>query len=85
MEKPERDEHYEENFDSLLWKLIKQQADNRDISYVQAAGEVLPKYQQGIRYRDTEFENTVKRKREKELAELIDGHKQREGKSKEVQ
>ena len=49
------DEHYEEKFEFPLWKLIKQQAEEKDISYVTAVGEVLPEYVKTIRYRDKEF------------------------------
>lgn len=66
----ERDKHYEEKFEFPLWKLIKQRAEEKDISYVQAAGEVLPEFEKGIRYRDAEFEDAVIQKRQKELAEL---------------
>ncbi len=66
------DEHYEEKFEFPLWKLIKQRAEEKDISYVQASGEVLPEYEKGIRYRDKEFEDAEIGKRQKELAELAE-------------
>ncbi len=65
-------EHYEERFEFPLWKLIKQRAEEKDISYLQAAREMLPEYQKGIRYRDDEFESAEIDKREKELAELAE-------------
>ena len=67
-----RDEngHYETKFEYPLWKLIKQRAEEKDISYLQAAGEVLPEYEKGIRYRDKEFEDSCIQARQKELAEL---------------
>ena len=74
------DEHYEEKFEFPLWKLIKQRAEEKDISYVAAAGEVVPEYVKTIRYRDEEFENAEREKRRKELAELAE-RKQREGKT----
>ena len=66
------DEHYEEKFEFPLWKIIKQRAEEKDISYVQASGEVLPEYEKGIRYRDKEFEDAEIGKRQKELAELAE-------------
>ena len=66
------DEHYEEKFEFPLWKLIKQRAEEKDISYVEASGEVLPEYEKGIRYRDKEFEDAEIGKRQKELAELAE-------------
>lgn len=70
MAKSTADEHYEEKFEFPLWKLIKQRAEEKDISYVAAAGEVLPEYEKGIRYRDTAFEEAEIQKRQKELTEL---------------
>jgi len=64
-----RDEHYEKEFEFPLWKLIQQCAEERDISYVQACGEVLPEYEKGIRYRDEEFENAEIGARRKEMQE----------------
>ena len=70
MGKNTADDHYEEKFEFPLWKLIKQRAEEKDISYLQASKEVLPEYQKGIRYRDEEFEKAEIGKRQKELAEL---------------
>ena len=62
--------HYESKFEFPLWKIIKQHAQKRDISYQQASLEVLPEYEKGIRYRDTAYEEEVISKRLKEMAEL---------------
>jgi hypothetical protein len=70
MAKNTADNHYEEKFEFPLWKLIKERAEEKDISYVQASVEVLPEYEKGIRYRDEEFEKTEIEKRQKELAKL---------------
>lgn len=70
MEEPMSDKYYEEKFQFPLWTLIKQRAEEKDISYTEAMAEVLPEYARGIRYRDTEFEKAVIEKRWKELAEL---------------
>jgi len=64
------DKHYEEKFEFPLWKLIKQRAEEKDISYVAASEEVVPEYVKTIRYRDTEFEDAAIQKRAKEMAEL---------------
>ncbi len=50
------DKHYEEKFEFELWKLIKQRAEEKDISYHDATLEVAPDFQKTIRYRDREFE-----------------------------
>ena len=47
---------YEEKFEFPLWKLVKQRAREKDISYSAALDEVLPEYVKTIRYRDAEFE-----------------------------
>ena len=74
------DEHYEEKFEFPLWKLIKQRAEKKDISYVAASKEIIPEYVKTIRYRDKEFEEAATQKRRKELAELIE-REQREEKT----
>jgi len=65
------DEHYEEKFEFPLWKLIKQRAEEKDISYSAAAEEVTPEYMKTIRYQDKEFENAAIQKRRQELNELV--------------
>jgi len=65
-----RDEHYEKKFEFELWKIIKERAEEKDISYVQAASEVLPEWDREIRYRDEEFNRAETGKRHKEIAEL---------------
>lgn len=79
MEKLKSDEHYEEEFEFPLWKLIKQRAEEKDISYVAAAGEVWPEYQKTIRYKDTEWVDAQIRRQKKEMADL----KERESKKKQ--
>ena len=66
------DKHYESKFEFPLWKLIKQRAEEKDISYVAASEEVVPEYVKTIRYRDTEFEDAAIQKRAKEMAELAE-------------
>jgi len=70
MGKDTADEHYEEKFEFPLWKLIKQRAEEKDISYAEASGEVLPEYVKTIRYRDTAFEKEEVEKRQRELVEM---------------
>ena len=67
---PTSDKHYEEKFEFPLWKLIKKQAEEKDISYHDAANEVLPEFQKTIKYRDKEFESAAIEKRRKEMIEL---------------
>ena len=70
MPEPTGNKHYETKFEYPLWKLIKQRAEEKDISYVQAAGEVLPEYEKAIRYRDKEFEISTIQKRVDELESI---------------
>ncbi len=70
MEKSTSDEHYEERFEFPLWKLIKQRAKEKDISYLAAMNEVSPEYGQSIRYGDRKFEESLIVKRWKELSQL---------------
>ena len=70
MGKDTADEHYEETFEFPLWRLIKQRAEEKDISYAEASGEVLPDYVKTIRYRDTAFEKEEIEKRQRELVEM---------------
>jgi hypothetical protein len=51
-----QDKHYEAKFEFPLFKLIKQRAEEKDISYHDAALEVMPEYGKTVRYRDREFE-----------------------------
>ena len=83
MEESLRDKHYEEKFEFPLWKLIKKRAEEKDISYLAAAYEVVPDYVKTIRYRDEEFENAALEKRAKEIAEIIE-REQRKKNSGEV-
>jgi len=50
-------DHYEEKFEWPLWKLIKERAEEKDISYLKAAEEVTPEFAKGVRIRDIEFED----------------------------
>jgi len=70
MPEPTSDKHYEETFEFPLWKLIKERAQEKDISYSAAYREVLPEYEKTIRYKDTEWTDAQIRIRNKELAEL---------------
>lgn len=64
------DKYYEEKFEFTLWKLIKQRAEEKDISYHDASIEVLPEFEKTIRYRDKEFEEAAIQKRRKEMLDL---------------
>ena len=70
MTEPTSDNHYEDDFEFELWKLIKQRAKEKDISYDKASKEVLPEFQESIRYRDKEFEDDLINKRRKEMLEI---------------
>ena len=70
MAEPTSDKHYETEFEFSLWKLIQQRAKEKDISYRNAADEVVLEYKKTIRYRDTEFENEHIQNRIKEKTDL---------------
>ena len=62
------DEHYEDEFEFPLWRLIKECAEREDISYSKASELVVPEYAKSIRYGDHAFEDAVIEAREKEMA-----------------
>ena len=72
MGKPMADDFYEEQFEFPLWKLIKQRAVEKDISYAKAAREVTSEYAKSekIRYRDEKFQAKAILKRQEELLAL---------------
>ena len=72
MAEPVSDKHYEEKFEFPMWKLIKQRAKEKDISYGAAADEMILEYVKTIRYRDLDFERAEFDKRYKELDELYE-------------
>ena len=80
MEELEWEKHYEEEFEFPMWRLIKERAAERDISYLAASEEVAAEYVKTIRYRDTEFEEAEIHKRMKEMNELAE-RERREKKS----
>jgi hypothetical protein len=63
------DDHYEEKFEFPLWKMIQKRAEEKDLSYIDAAWEVLPEFGKDIRFRDDAFEDECIENRKKELAE----------------
>ena len=67
MLEPTSDKHYEEKFEFPLWKLIKEYAEENDISYLQASEKIVPEYVKTIRYRDIEFEESEVNKRVEEM------------------
>ena len=70
MSKNIAEDYYEEKFEFERWKMIKERANENDISYLDASKKVLPEYVEMIRYRDAEFERTEIEKRQKELESL---------------
>lgn len=47
--------HYEEKFEFTLWKMIRQRAEEKDISYSDAAAEVEPEFSRMTRIRDQAY------------------------------
>jgi hypothetical protein len=66
---PVAEEGYETQFEFPLWSLIKERADQKNISYYTAAREVVPEYMKTIRYDDEPFEDSVIEKAMKESDE----------------
>jgi hypothetical protein len=58
--------HYEEKFEFPFWRMIKQRAEEQDISYSDAAAEVAPEYAMTLRIRDTEWTDAQIVKRQAE-------------------
>ena len=75
MADPVSEKGYETKFEFPLWLLIKERADQKDISYYAAAREVVPEYKKGIRYDDEEFEDEVIEKAMKEMAVEMEAFK----------
>lgn len=75
MKESKLDKHYEERFEFPLWKLIKQRAEAKDISYHDASIEVLPEYQKTIRYRDKDFEEPLIKKLYEEVTKVSEVQK----------
>jgi len=67
MADPMSDKYYETKFEYPLLKLIRQRAEEKDISYHDAALEVIPEYCKTIRYGDEEYEISVIRKNIEEV------------------
>jgi len=55
MVEPTSDKHYEDKFEFPLLKLIRQRAEEKDISYLEASGEVLPEYARALKLRDMKY------------------------------
>lgn len=63
-------EHYEDRFEFPLLKLIRQRAEEKDISYLAAADEVVPEYARALRFRDAEYNEELFKEQQKQLEEL---------------
>ena len=57
MAEPTSDKHYESKFESSLLKLIRQRAEEKDISYTEASYEVFPEYNKNLSFGNTEVED----------------------------
>lgn len=69
--------HYEEKFEFRLWKMIREHADEKDISYSKAAAEVVHDYSKTTRCRDVKFADAVIHARETEgIAEVQDSNRE---------
>ena len=69
----EQDKHHDEKFEFPLWKLIKQYAEEKDISYGEAADVMQLEYAKNLRYRVKEFNEAEINKRRKELDDMERG------------
>ena len=68
MVEPMSDKFYESKFEYPLLKLIRERAEEKDISYHDAAVEVIPEYCKTIRYGDEEYEISVIKKNIEEVS-----------------
>ena len=59
MADPMSHKYYESKFEFPLLKLIRQRAEAKDISYHDAALEVIPEYVKTVRFGDEEYELSV--------------------------
>ena len=68
--------HYEEKFEFTLWKMIREYAEEHDISYSNAAAQVVHEYSKTTRCRDVEWADQVIANREAEgVAEVQDSNR----------
>jgi hypothetical protein len=72
---PVAEKGYETKFEFPLWLLIKERADQKNISYYSAAREVTPEYMKGIRYDDEAFEDSVIEKAMKDSEKEMEAFK----------
>jgi hypothetical protein len=63
--------YWESDFEFPLWLMIKERAEQKDISYYAAARECIPEYMKTIRYDDEEFEDIAIEKAMKEMGEEL--------------
>ena len=70
MPEPAPNEHYEDKFEFPLLKLIKRRAEEKDISYLAAADEVVPEYAKLLRFRDTEYNEALFKEQQAQLEAL---------------
>ncbi|MBQ9032046.1 MAG: hypothetical protein IJ106_11430 [Parasporobacterium sp.] len=68
---------YESKFEFPILKLIRQKAEELDISYCAAADIVVPEYQKTVRYRDHEFEHEVMMSNDAEFKQAIQEYYER--------
>lgn len=68
--------HYEDKFEFRLWKMIREYADEHNLSYSKAAAAVVHDYSKTTRCRDVEFADAVIAAREQEgVAEVQDSNR----------
>lgn len=68
--------HYEEKFEFTLWKMIREYAEEHDVSYSNAAAQVVHEYSKNTRCRDVEWADKVIADREAEgVAEVQDSNR----------
>lgn len=64
--------HYEEEFEFPFWKLVRKRAEEKDMSFSDAAAEVCPEYSRTLKVRDVEWTDAQIAKSENEgFAEVL--------------
>jgi len=64
------DKKYEAEFEFPLLKLIRERAEEEDISYLEAANEVVPEYARALKLRDMKYIEALLAKEQEHLDEV---------------
>ena len=77
--------HYEEKFEFPFWTMVKKCAEERDISYSDAAAIMCPEYSKTLRIRDQEWTDEQIRIGEEDGFAEVQTYKGREGETQKYE